>query len=62
MKKSKSNSKIIKAQPTQEKVLKLLVYLLEAEGPVSMISLEKLYGEGMMWIRTSEEPYFAIWT
>ncbi len=46
MKKSKSNSKIIKAQPTQEKVLKLLVYLLEAEGPVSMISLEKLYGGG----------------
>jgi predicted DNA-binding transcriptional regulator YafY len=46
MKASKSKSKIIKAQPTQEKVLKLLVYLLEAEGPVSMISLEKLYGGG----------------
>jgi hypothetical protein len=46
MKESKSKSKIIKAQPTQEKVLKLLVYLLEAEAPVSMISLEKLYGGG----------------
>lgn len=43
---SKNSSKIITAQPTQEKVLKLLVYLLEASGPVSMISLEKLYGGG----------------
>ena len=46
MKESKRKSKIIKAQPTQEKVLNLLVYLLEAEAPVSMISLEKLYGGG----------------
>ncbi len=46
MKESMRKSKIIKAQPTQEKVLKLLVYLLEANGPVSMISLEKLYGGG----------------
>ena len=33
----------LKFKTTQQKVLRLLVYLLEAKGPVSMISLEKLY-------------------
>lgn len=46
MDKSKFKSKTIKAQPTQEKVLTLLVYLLEAKHRVSMLSLEKLYGGG----------------
>ncbi len=40
---SKSKSNNLKFKTTQQKVLRLLVYLLDAKGPVSMISLEKLY-------------------
>ena len=42
----KAKKKPVKAQPTKENVLKLLVYLLEAEKPVPMISLERLFGGG----------------
>ena len=42
-KSSKSNRNNFNFKTTQQKVLRLLVYLLEAKGPVSMISLEKLY-------------------
>jgi predicted DNA-binding transcriptional regulator YafY len=43
LKADKSKSNNLKFKTTQQKVLRLLVYLLEAKGPVSMISLEKLY-------------------
>ena len=46
MKESKVTSKIIKSSTTQENVLKLLVFLLEAEKPVPMVSLERLFGGG----------------
>jgi hypothetical protein len=46
MKESKVSSKIIKSSTTQENVLKLLVFLLEAEKPVPMVSLERLFGGG----------------
>jgi predicted DNA-binding transcriptional regulator YafY len=42
----KTKKKFVKAQPTKENVLKLLVYLLEAEKPVKMVSLERLFGGG----------------
>ena len=46
MKESKVSSKVIKSSTTQENVLKLLVFLLEAEKPVPMIRLERLFGGG----------------
>ncbi len=46
MKESKVSSKIIKSSITQENVLKLLVYLLESEKPVPMVSLQRLFGGG----------------
>ena len=42
----KSKKKIVKAQPTKENVLKLLVYLLENPKPVKMVNLERLFGGG----------------
>ena len=42
----KTKKKFVKAQPTKENVLKLLVYLLEADKPVKMVSLERLFGGG----------------
>ncbi len=52
MKKSKKSpvkelkSKVIKSSSTQERVMNLLLYLLEAEKPVPMRKLEALYGGG----------------
>jgi predicted DNA-binding transcriptional regulator YafY len=46
MKESKVSSKIIKSSTTQENVLKLLVFLLESEKPVPMVSLQRLFGSG----------------
>ena len=46
MKETKVSSKIIKSSTTQKNILKLLVYLLEAEKPVPMISLQRLFGGG----------------
>lgn len=39
-------SKVIKSSTTQERVMNLLLYLLEAEKPVPMRKLEALYGGG----------------
>jgi hypothetical protein len=39
-------SKVIKSSSTQERVMNLLLYLLEAEKPVPMRKLEALYGGG----------------
>ncbi|MHA8095136.1 hypothetical protein ACMH5Q_09580 [Aquirufa lenticrescens] len=46
MKESPFSSKVIKSSTTQENVLKLLVFLLEADRPVPMVSLQRLFGGG----------------
>lgn len=58
MKESKVSSKVIKSSTTQENVLKLLVFLLEAEKPVPMISLERLFGGGFEAVKDKKRTIY----